>query len=116
MSPVPLHNRPASLPLPHGAEQEVDLELDMQLEVEVEVEIEAVLKTRLQHAVVELNKYLTKRRPDLHFTLSNKQGQPQVLIVDALSGIMLREMAVAEALRTARYLEHDRLGLVRQRS
>lgn len=71
---------------------------------------------QLQHAVLELNHYLLGRRRDLQFKLGHAQGQPQVLIVDAVSGTVLREMAVAEALRTARYLEHDRCGLVRQRT
>ena len=70
----------------------------------------------LGKAIEELNRYVAGSRTDLRFALDREAGQMVVSIIDAESGQVLRQMPSLEALRIARYLEHDRLGLIRQRA
>ena len=70
----------------------------------------------LTQAVAELNRYVAGTRTDLRFAVDSEAGQLVVSIIDAENGQVLRQMPSLEALRIARYLEHDRLGLIRQRA
>lgn len=70
----------------------------------------------LGKAIEELNRYVAGSRTDLRFAIDRDAGQMVVSIIDAESGQVLRQMPSLEALRIARYLEHDRLGLIRQRA
>ncbi len=70
----------------------------------------------LSQAIDELNRYVAGSRTDLRFAVDRDAGQVVVSIIDAESGQVLRQMPSVEALRIARYLEHDRLGLIRQRA
>lgn len=70
----------------------------------------------LSQAVEELNRYVAGSRTDLRFAVDHDAGKVIVSIVDSESGQVLRQMPSVEALRIARYLEHDRLGLIRQRA
>lgn len=70
----------------------------------------------LGKAIEELNRYVAGSRTDLRFAVDRDAGQLVVSIIDAESGQVLRQMPSLEALRIARYLEHDRLGLIRQRA
>jgi flagellar protein FlaG len=70
----------------------------------------------LSKAVAELNRYVAGSRTDLRFSIDREAGEVVVSIIDAESGQVLRQMPSVEALRVARYLEHDRLGLIRQRA
>lgn len=70
----------------------------------------------LTQAVAELNRYVAGTRTDLRFAVDAEAGQLVVSIIDAENGQVLRQMPSVEALRIARYLEHDRLGLIRQRA
>lgn len=70
----------------------------------------------LTQAVAELNRYVAGTRTDLRFAVDAEAGQLVVSIIDAENGQVLRQMPSLEALRIARYLEHDRLGLIRQRA
>ncbi|MES2683247.1 MAG: flagellar protein FlaG [Pseudomonadota bacterium] len=70
----------------------------------------------LTQAVAELNRYVAGTRTDLRFAVDNEAGKLVVSIIDAENGQVLRQMPSLEALRIARYLEHDRLGLIRQRA
>ena len=70
----------------------------------------------LGRAIEELNRYVAGSRTDLRFALDHDAGQMVVSIIDAESGQVLRQMPSLEALRIARYLEHDRMGLIRQRA
>lgn len=70
----------------------------------------------LSKAVEELNRYVAGSRTDLRFAVDREAGEVVVSIIDAESGQVLRQMPSVEALRIARYLEHDRLGLIRQRA
>ena len=70
----------------------------------------------LTQAVGELNRYVAGTRTDLRFAVDTDAGQLVVSIIDAENGQVLRQMPSVEALRIARYLEHDRLGLIRQRA
>lgn len=70
----------------------------------------------LNQAVAELNRYVTGSRTDLQFAVDQDAGRLVVSIIDAENGQVLRQMPSVEALRIARYLEHDRLGLIRQRA
>lgn len=70
----------------------------------------------LDKAIEELNRYVAGSRTDLRFAIDKDAGQLVVSIIDAESGQVLRQMPSLEALRIARYLEHDRLGLIRQRA
>lgn len=76
----------------------------------------ALLKAQLGKAIEELNRYVAASRTDLRFVVDRDAGEAVVSIIDAESGRVLRQMPCAEALRIARYLEHDRLGLIRQRA
>lgn len=71
---------------------------------------------QLSQAVAELNRYVAGSRTDLRFTVDREAGEVVVSIVDSETGQVLRQMPSPEALRIARYIEHDRLGLVRQRA
>ena len=68
----------------------------------------------LSQAVEELNRYVAGSRTDLRFAVDHEAGKVIVSIVDSESGQVLRQMPSVEAMRIARYLEHDRLGLIRQ--
>lgn len=68
----------------------------------------------LSDAVDTLNRYVAGSRTDLKFAVDHDAGQLVVSIIDSESGQVLRQMPSVEALRIARYLEHDRLGLIRQ--
>ena len=70
----------------------------------------------LSKAVEELNRYVAGSRTDLQFAVDHDAGRLVVSIIDAENGQVLRQMPSVEALRIARYLEHDRLGLIRQRA
>ena len=70
----------------------------------------------LSQAVEELNRYVAGSRTDLRFAVDHEAGKVIVSIVDSESGQVLRQMPSVEAMRIARYLEHDRLGLIRQRA
>ena len=70
----------------------------------------------LTQAVAELNRYVAGSRTDLRFAVDAEAGQLVVSIIDSENGQVLRQMPSVEALRIARYLEHDRLGLIRQRA
>lgn len=70
----------------------------------------------LSQAVDELNQYVAASRTDLRFAIDRDAGRLVVSIIDAESGQVLRQMPSIEALRIARYLEHDRLGLIRQQA
>lgn len=70
----------------------------------------------LSKAVQELNRYVAGSRTDLRFAVDREAGKVVVSIIDAESGQVLRQMPSVEALRIARYLEHDRLGLIRQKA
>lgn len=70
----------------------------------------------LGKAVAELNRYVAGSRTDLQFAVDQDAGRLVVSIIDAENGQVLRQMPSVEALRIARYLEHDRLGLIRQRA
>ncbi len=70
----------------------------------------------LSQAVEELNRYVAGSRTDLRFAVDHDAGKVIVSIVDSESGQVLRQMPSVEALRIAHYLEHDRLGLIRQRA
>lgn len=70
----------------------------------------------LTQAVAELNRYVAGTRTDLRFAVDTDGGQLVVSIIDSENGQVLRQMPSLEALRIARYLEHDRLGLIRQRA
>ncbi len=70
----------------------------------------------LSKAVEELNRYVAGSRTDLRFSVDHDAGRLVVSIIDSESGQVLRQMPTAEALRAARFLEHDRLGLIRQRA
>ena len=70
----------------------------------------------LTEAVAELNRYVAGTRTDLRFAVDSDAGKLVVSIIDAENGQVLRQMPSLEALRIARYLEHDRLGLIRQRA
>jgi len=70
----------------------------------------------LSKAVDELNQYVASSRTDLRFAIDRDAGRLVVSIIDAESGQVLRQMPSIEALRIARYLEHDRLGLIRQQA
>lgn len=70
----------------------------------------------LDKAVAELNRYVAGSRTDLQFAVDQEAGRLVVSIIDAENGQVLRQMPSVEALRIARYLEHDRLGLIRQRA
>ncbi len=72
--------------------------------------------TMLGKAIEELNRYVAGSRTDLRFAVDRDAGQLVVSIIDSESGQVLRQMPSLEALRIARYLEHDRLGLIRQRA
>lgn len=73
-------------------------------------------EAEISAAVAELNRYVAGSRTDLRFTVDRDAGEVVVSIVDSESGQVLRQMPSPEALRIARYLEHDRLGLIRQRA
>jgi len=68
----------------------------------------------VSRAVQELNLYLAGSRTDLRFTVDQDAGEIVVSIVDSESGQVLRQMPSVEAIRIARHLEHNRLGLIRQ--
>lgn len=70
----------------------------------------------LSRAVEELNRYVAGSRTDLKFTVDRDAGQVVVTIIDSESGQVLRQMPSVEAIRIARYLEHDRQGLIRQQA
>ncbi len=70
----------------------------------------------LAKAIEELNRYVAGSRTDLRFSIDRDGGQVVVSIIDSESGQVLRQMPSVEALRISRYLEHDRLGLIRQRA
>lgn len=70
----------------------------------------------LARAIEELNRYVAGSRTDLRFSIDREEGRVVVSIIDAESGQVLRQMPSVEALRISRYLEHDRLGLIRQRA
>lgn len=70
----------------------------------------------LSRAVEELNRYVVGSRTDLKFSIDREAGQVVVSIIDSENGQVLRQMPSVEALRIARYLEHDRLGLIRQQA
>lgn len=70
----------------------------------------------LAHALEELNRYVAGSRTDLRFSVDRDAGQVVVSIIDSESGQLLRQLPSAEAIRIARYIEHNRLGLIRQRA
>jgi flagellar protein FlaG len=71
---------------------------------------------QLSEAVAELNRYVAGSRTDLRFAIDQEADEVVVSIVDSETGQVLRQIPSVEAMRIARYLEHDRLGLIRQRA